>query len=115
MNDEPITNRDRALMAAACAELERSIATLDPFTIARLRVARRRALNDAPARGFGWRPALAATLVLTLAAALLSTQRPAARDAAGDWLTAVAESEELYENLEFYQWLEEYGDEDESV
>jgi hypothetical protein len=113
MNETYRQVQDAALMSAARAELERQAAALDEFSAARLRAARRRALEEMtwPGRSFGWRPVVAVSVVLTLLVLPLMLRAPAPADDPLGLMSTMDDNDELYENLDFYQWLEERGDE----
>ncbi len=117
MNESEVTHKEQQLAAAARQELERSSATLDTFTLARLRAARLRALQSASSSPalLGWRSAIAASVALALLAGVLLWQVPAPSpngNTALEMLSAVDEGYDLYENLEFYEWLEAQSDEE---
>jgi hypothetical protein len=113
MNQMDNDERDRALMAAARAELEQSTDSLDARTRARLRGARARALGAArPSRPPAWLPAAVAALVIVVVVAALSVQAPTPTDEPLDLMSTLDDSYELYENLEFYEWLETQTDEE---
>lgn len=115
-HDDKPEDQAPAWITAARAELEHSSAALDAVTLARLRSARLRALQAEPDR-LAWTrwPAMASVgLVLVLAVTVISLQQAAVtseREVA-EQMSAVDEGFDLYENLEFYEWLEGQGDED---
>jgi len=106
MND----NRDDEFLSRIRSTLDASAESLDELTVARLKAARRRALDDAPRRrtwlvagSFG-----VATLAAALVAVVVLT--PAVNPAAGqlDQLEMLADADpDIYDNLEFYRWLAE--------
>lgn len=109
--------RDDAIAARARALLDRASDELDADTRARLRAARLRALERVGARRTR-RAALAAAGVGAAAAAAVAALllRPAREtDSAGAFAEAFEDFEilgaaddlELYDDLEFYRWLEE--------
>ena len=90
--------------------LDQHAETLDAPTAARLRAARERALDASPRPGLRWLPV---TGLATAAAAVLAvliwqhgiTDLPLS---AQDWdMLASGEELELFEDWEFYAWLEE--------
>jgi hypothetical protein len=96
------------------AELERSATALDELTVARLRAARRRAL-EAGARGRAWFVAggvAAGVVVATVLAMLLSPPAGGPPVTAGlEQLEMLADADlDLYNDLEFYRWLAEHPD-----
>lgn len=117
MNNDTSQEREQAWTRAVRDALEREAAALDVPTAARLRAARLRALHVRPQPGawLGW-PALAgASVVLVLAVGIFRLQTaplsPTVSEAA-EVMSSVDEGFDLYENLEFYEWLEAQGDED---
>jgi len=91
------------------AQLDQDARELDELTVARLRAARRQALDAGPRR-MRWLAAggLAAATVAGLVALLLLT--PAASPPANglEQLELLADADiEVYDNLEFYRWLAE--------
>lgn len=114
-NDEQMP--DKELRATIKNELERESATLDELTVARLRAARLRALEAATTGPWyvGWQPAASVSLaVALLLGALLLWVQPATPtpDEALAMMSTLDEGMELYENLEFYEWLEAQADEE---
>ncbi|MGH8531016.1 MAG: DUF3619 family protein [Nevskiales bacterium] len=108
---------DQHFARALREKLEASASALDELTVARLRAARKRAVaqaQSAPARIRWWLTAggfgLAAAITL---AWTLTVQIPGAPPADSEvWeLAYVDDSDEealdLYEDLEFYEWLED--------
>lgn len=106
-------DKESRFIAATKAELERSAQQLDELTIARLRAARRNALDARPHR-VAWLAAgglATAALTATVVAFLLFT--PAAPPVAGlEQFDLLSENDglELYRDLEFYRWLAEHAD-----
>ena len=111
MNKHPDTERDEALMQAARAELEQGAATLDGVSVARLRAARARALETIPRDRHlpVWLPAAAVALLVLAVTAVLQPQL--AEQESLELMSTLDEDYELYENLEFYEWLEAETDE----
>lgn len=112
-------DREQELALRARTALDESIDALDGETVARLASARRRALGFERRRS---RPALvaaggllAATLALAIgvswwtrsSAELAAVESPEALEDLE--LLAANEELDLYENLEFYEWLEADG------
>lgn len=94
------------------AQLDRQAESLDSRTLTRLRQARAAAQAEGAKRGWRWQPAAAFASVAVLAAAIWIAM-PAGHDgtprlAALDDLELLATNDdlELYEEIEFYQWLE---------
>lgn len=107
--------RDSELVRRARRELDRGVEELDEGTRLRLRAARLRALDALEGRSpFGARAALAAG-VCVLAVALVSAwwlRRLPHGTAFGDGLEdvellAAADDLELYDDLDFYRWLDD--------
>lgn len=93
------------------AALDQSQADLDSVTLARLRAARRTALQTKPDKIGWWRPHrvwLATAFSMVLAVTLWLGQQPGKAVLPVDDLPLLTASEdfELYRDLEFYQWLE---------
>lgn len=113
MNTPSDLDRDAALMQAARAELEQAAAELDALSVARLRAARMRAL-EIPARSSYsplWLPAAAVALVMLITTITLRMQPQIAEQESLEMMTMLDDDYELYENLEFYEWLETETDE----
>lgn len=116
MKQHELQPEDAAFAARARAQLDAGVEQLDAVTLARLQAARLRAL-DTPRRSlhrwwFAAPTALASVAVAGLALLLLSptqppSSNPATRTAVNgtDVLPAAAETE-LYEDLDFYRWLD---------
>ncbi len=116
MKQHELRPEDAAFAAQARAQLEASVEQLDAMTLARLQAARLRAL-DTPRRSlrrwwFAAPTALASVAVASLALLLLSPTQPPSSDPATrtavngtDVVPAAAETE-LYEDLDFYRWLD---------
>jgi hypothetical protein len=108
---------DEALVARACAAVEREASQLDATTQGKLRAARRAALDAlAPPRAGpqpAWLPVgAAATIALVAVGVGLSTRAPvpaAAIEPASEFEVLLGEDDPaLYdEELEFYAWLDE--------
>ncbi len=99
--------------------LERRAAGLDSHSLRRLRVARGQAIAAASARPDAWRQASlwagAGSVALVLLGAALLYFRQANHELPGldaDSLEIIASEDELelYENLDFYDWLQHHGD-----
>lgn len=112
-------DRDTTLASAARAELTQSTEQLDELTRARLKAARLRALSAlpgaAPRARWPVAVAVASVSVIALGVALLwpsQQESVPATDGADEWMTTLDDSYELYENLDFYQWLEAQSDEE---
>lgn len=108
-------SEERELAERAKKLLDERVESLDPATATRLRAARREALEalDEP-RGIGfrvWAPGLAlAALVLTITfgwRARESDDVALAEDLEDVEILASGENLDLYEDLEFYDWLDE--------
>jgi hypothetical protein len=101
--------QEREFLAKVRVELDRSTDDLDDLTVARLRAARRRALDARPRR-FGWLAAagIAATAVAAglMAVALWTPVTPPASGFESIELLGEADVD-FYENLDFYHWLAE--------
>ena len=98
MKQHELRPEDAAFAAQARAQLEASVEQLDAMTLARLQAAQR--------------TALASVAVASLALLLLSPTQPPSSDPATrtavngtDVVPAAAETE-LYEDLDFYRWLD---------
>lgn len=105
---------DRQLIEQVRAALDDGVAKLDGATRSRLAQARAQALEPRRSPLRWWLPAGGAVFASVLAAALWLGQ-PAPLpgngfDSVTDFeLLTAAEPLELYEQLDFYQWLEEEG------
>jgi hypothetical protein len=112
MNKHSDVEHDETLMRAARTELEQGAETLDAVTLARLRAARARALDTgARQRLPGWLPAGAVALLMIAVMAGVYLQAPPAADDTVAMMSTLDDDYELYENLEFYEWLEAETDE----
>lgn len=108
---------DETLLRLIREGLDGRAAALDPRSLNRLRQARRQALAGLPAAGWrrwwqpGWAPlTLAAVASLLLAALLLAPLAPGPGNdgiLTDAEILAYDEGLDLYDELEFYQWLEE--------
>jgi hypothetical protein len=117
---------DAQLLERIRQRLDEDVASLDDETVSRLRQARQRALSAATRGARPWwrahlpgdRPAgdwlvpvgAFASVVVTVLALTLMVAEPdngLAREVDDLDLLTVGEELELYENLEFYQWLED--------
>lgn len=107
-------NADDRAARLARARLEQSLEELDPITVERLAASRRRALAQAarprPQRR-RWAPAAGLAVAASLAVLALLVARdpqiPAAAPVDALELLAAEEPLELYQELEFYLWLEQ--------
>lgn len=105
---------DRQMIEQVRAALDDGVAQLDGATRSRLAQARARALQPQHTAWRWWLPAGGAVFASVLATALWLGQ-PASLpgngfDSVTDFeLLTAAEPLELYEQLDFYQWLEEEG------
>lgn len=100
---------ERRLAQAARTELERSLGEMDGASLARLAAARERALALRHPPRFGhlpwWVPAPALAAAVAVIVVLLRAQSPDTHEA-GEWMSTLDEGYELYQNLDFYEWLE---------
>ncbi len=117
-HDPDLSPEQRRLAAQLRATLD--AAPLDAVTSARLGAARRRALDAMKTRrrtplwaGAAVAVGLVAALTLTLRPALEPVATPGVDEASLDWI-ALAEDEapEFYEDLEFYEWLDDETSQD---
>jgi len=107
-------DKDSRFIAATKAALDRSTQQLDELTSARLRAARRRALDARPRR-LAWLAAgglATAALTATLIAFLLFAPAVAPPISGFEQFDLLSENDdlELYRDLEFYRWLAEHAD-----
>ena len=107
-------DKESRFIAAAQAELDRSVEQLDELTIARLRAARLCALEPRPRR-LTWLAAgglATAALTATLIAFLLFAPAAAPPVSGLEQFDLLSENDglELYRELEFYRWLAEHTD-----
>ena len=107
-------DKESRFIAAAKAELDRSVEQLDELTIARLRAARLCALEPCPRR-LTWLAAgglATAALTATLVAFLLFAPAAAPPVSGLEQFDLLSENDglELYRELEFYRWLAEHTD-----
>ena len=102
-------DREEAFVQQARKQLDRHADQLDELTVARLRAARKAAL-DSPARlSFTWLPltGLAGVAAALLAVVIWYRQPDDIPLTGDDWDVLAASDElELIEDLEFYDWLE---------
>ncbi len=123
----PSRQQDDRLIERIRRRLDESVAELDEATLSRLAQARQRALSAEPGhsrrarrwiRSLAVRPAsdwlvpagALASVVATVLALALTVSEPEnglARQVEDLDLLSAGEELELYENLEFYQWLDE--------
>jgi hypothetical protein len=102
--------KDDEFLQRARTELDRGARALDELTVARLRAARRRALDAAPRRRIGLVAAAFAATAVTAGLVALLVFTPAANPPAVglEQIDLLVEAEiDLYDNLEFYRWLTE--------
>jgi len=109
-------NDDQSFVHNIKQTLDSSVDQLDVDISRRLRLARAKAVESHSAKHSYWRPvggfALAATLVAAIGVWQFAGHAPspgvaAVPQAMDDFeMIAAADSLQLYENLEFYQWLE---------
>ena len=107
-------DKESRFIAAAKAELDRSVEQLDELTIARLHAARLCALEPRPRR-LTWLAAgglATAALTATLVAFLLFAPAAAPPVSGLEQFDLLSENDglELYRELEFYRWLAEHTD-----
>jgi len=107
-------DKESRFIAAAKTALDRSTQQLDELTIARLRAARRKALEARPRR-LAWLAAgglATAALTATLVAFLLFTPAVAPPVTGLEQFDLLSDNDglELYRDLEFYRWLAEHAD-----
>ena len=90
-------------------QLDREAGQLDELTVARLRTARLRALEQARRPRHRWLAMLGTAAVAAVVAAVLYWQSPVNLPGAIDDLDIVATGDEmeLFEDLDFYDWLDE--------
>ncbi|MBF8269098.1 MAG: hypothetical protein HW386_807 [Gammaproteobacteria bacterium] len=109
-----MTDKDRDWLEPVRAELQQSVDTIDAATRARLAHIRQQALTRAPSSRL---PRYAFPVVAVLATACLviaitlnlRQPQPAQYEMIDDLdLITTSESLELIEDLEFYEWLEDY-------
>ena len=126
MNGHELERRDESLERHAREAFDASVARLDAATRARLRDARRAAIDELESRRRpawqGWAPVAVAASAALLAVLLWRTPAESPQPVAGpvfaetmDALEMVAAGEDLdlvIEDLEFYAWLEQAGYED---
>lgn len=110
MNDD----KDHEFLKRVRAELDRGADALDELTVARLRAARRRALDARP-RARAWFVAGGVTAGLVTAALLAVLLAPPAGGPPGtaglEQIELLADADvDLYNDLEFYRWLAEHPD-----
>ncbi len=106
-----MTERDeQAFLNQVRQQLDRQADALDELTLARLRAARARALEQVPgrARRRAWLPAAGMAVAAALVAAVLLWPSAPRLPAGADDLDLLAAGEdlELSEELEFYDWLD---------
>jgi ferric-dicitrate binding protein FerR (iron transport regulator) len=107
MNDE----RDKEFLNRIRTELERSSDALDELTVARLRAARRQALDASPhrRRWFLAGGIAAATALSGAIAVLVITPATVPLTTGLEQIELLADADpDLYKELEFYRWLAEH-------
>ena len=102
--------KDHEFTATAKRVLDRSLESIEADTLARLRQARQRAVESAPARvpRFVWAGGLATAFAALLVAAVLLFQpvSPSSVPTLEDVeILASSEGLDFYDELEFYHWL----------
>jgi hypothetical protein len=107
-------DKESRFIAAVKAELDRDTQQLDELTIARLRAARRKALEARPRR-LTWLAVgglATAALTATLVAFLLFAPAVAPPVPGLEQFDLLSDNDglELYRDLEFYRWLAEHAD-----
>lgn len=107
-------DKDTGFLKRVRAELDRGTDALDELTVARLRAARRRALDARP-RARIWLAAggvTAAVVTAALLAVLLAPPTGGPPGATGlEQIELLADADvDLYNDLEFYRWLAEHPD-----
>lgn len=116
MSNAQDLERDQALMTAARAELEQAAKNLDTRTRTRLHAARIRALATTEINQpvTWWVPASAVAAVIAIVATVSQLQIPTSpvAEESIEWMSTLDGSYELYENLEFYEWLETEADDE---
>ena len=105
-------HKEQSLLEKINRELDESAASLDADTLRKLRLARSNAIESLQKPRQLWQPVGAFALVATVAAVAVSLQLrvtqvseslPPIEDVQ---LLSASDELELYEDLEFYQWLE---------
>lgn len=107
-------DKDTEFLKRVRAELDRGADTLDELTVARLRAARRRALDARPPRR-AWLVAggvTAAVATAALLAMLLASPAGGPPGTTGlEQIELLADADvDLYNDLDFYRWLAEHPD-----
>ncbi len=104
-------NDEQQFLERVRSRLDESVAEMDPLSLQRLRSMRREALQAgaaAPRWSGAWfvpAGAMGAVLLLSLVFALWQPVADIPLSAADMELLAAGDNLELYENIEFYQWL----------
>ena len=94
--------------------LNASVEEIDAATLSRIRQVRARALEKAGAKSFNWfgiaTGAMATASVMVFAVMILLNNEPAVQPLPAEDIELITSLDELelYEDLEFYQWLAEY-------
>ncbi len=114
MSDNRHESDDEKLMAAVRAELECDAAALDVFSVARLKAARIRALAQTSPPRLAWAvswglPTGAFATAILASLSIWQIQQPSVTvvDVPAVEALAAEETADLYENLDFYEWLEQ--------
>jgi len=102
------TDREDAFAEKVKQELDRHADAVDELTAARLQAMRKTALSGAVRTGFSWLPATGLVAAAALVAVLVLNLVPGdINGLPGDTeLLSQMEDLELFEELEFYAWLE---------
>ncbi len=107
-------NKDEPWLAKTVQQLDESARDLDAATLSRLNRARQAALAEVRHKRAGWSmwlPGLVMAMGLTLAIGLMlrpatSPSMPAADPAQDFAMLSEADNLDMYEDLEFYAWLD---------
>jgi len=105
--------QDQKLIQHVREVLDESVANIDAATLSRIRQARARALAQRPTRSTDWFGLLSgavATACVMVFAVIIILQSPATPTTAAEDIDLISSSDnlELFEELEFYEWLEDY-------
>ncbi|MGB0955282.1 MAG: hypothetical protein ACPGZP_04690 [Panacagrimonas sp.] len=108
-----LTPEERRTAEHLRTQMQRTEA-LDAVRSAKLNAARRKAVEAARAPSTSWRPGLMRPVAATVAVAVIASMgfqlwnhppAPSVESGALEWLVLSEDDPELYENLEFYEWL----------